>query len=756
MTKSLSDKQSVILVVDDQPEVLLLFRICLSPQKWTLLFASNGREVFSQLDRMTPDLVLLDIMLPGIDGFEICRRLKARSDTCDIPVMFITGLDDTANKLAGFDLGGIDYITKPFSPQEVLARINLHLTLRNLQQELQLSHARYQAIIEEQTELVCRYFPDGRLTFVNAAYCRAWGKPPEALLGHSLLSLFQRQIDLDFMTRLLRQERITTFEREVVLGDGTLQWQQWVVQPVRDSRGQIVEYQGVGRDITHLKRIEAELQRHREHLGELVSQRTKELERSNLQLRQEIAERQRIEGALKISEEQYRLLTEQVADGIGVMHDGLLLFCNLAWKSFFGLTAERFAHTPFLSLFHQEDRHAIENAIHRIQRGETVPAWQARCITADNRILWAEGHSTLISWQGQHAVLTTICDITDANRRKFALTQERNHLRQENVTLRATLQDRDQFGGITGKSPAMQAVYELIVKAAASDANVIIDGESGTGKELVARTIHRLSQRSAQAFVAVNCGAIPESLFEREFFGHRRGSFTGAMRNQPGYLDRARNGTLFLDEVGELTPIMQVKLLRVLQDGEYTPIGSAAPKTADVRIIAATNKDLKALLDKGVLREDFFYRIRVIVINLPPLRARKEDIPLLIDHFLEQYRKNNADMPAFPVRITELFCAHDWPGNVRELQNELQRYIAGQRLEFLDSRQVAMLAPNNFSELPFDVRGLNFREAVETFEKYLIHTTLKENAGHQGKTAEILGIPPRTLYEKIRRYQLKT
>ena len=301
----------------------------------------------------------------------------------------------------------------------------------------------------------------------------------------------------------------------------------------------------------------------------------------------------------------------------------------------------------------------------------------------------------------------------------------------------------------------MQKVYQAIAQAAASNANVIISGESGTGKDLVAQTIHHLSKRKARAFVVVNCSAVPENLFEREFFGHRKGTFTGADQDRPGYFDRAHKGTLFLDEVGELMPTMQAKLLHVLENKKYTPLGETRSKKVDVRIIAATNKDLDEQLRKGLIREDFFYRIHVIAINLPPLRERAEDIPLLVDHFLSQYGDDRT-CATLPKHIMLALCTYHWPGNVRELQNELQRFLAGQPLEFIGDAPAQRLEKVSVGGVEFDLTGLSFHDAVEAFEKHVLTHALAHNAGHQARTSAMLQIPPKTLYRKMRKYGLKS
>jgi transcriptional regulator with PAS, ATPase and Fis domain len=328
-----------------------------------------------------------------------------------------------------------------------------------------------------------------------------------------------------------------------------------------------------------------------------------------------------------------------------------------------------------------------------------------------------------------------------------ALEEEKQHL------LRTTIRDRYKFGDIIGRSPAMQEVYQAIVNASASEANVVILGESGSGKELVAHTIHALSSRKDRAFVAINCGAVPESLFEREFFGHRKGAFTGADRDRPGYFDHAHRGTLFLDEVSELTPSLQVKLLRVLEDKTYMPVGDTHSKTVDVRIIAASNIDLRILLHQGHMREDFFYRIRVTVITLPPLRERKEDIPLLVEHFVDRYAPEK-DHPAVPPQILEMLRMYDWPGNVRELQNEIQRYLAEQHLEFIGNMPVIADKGQDMADFDHVPEGQGFYQAVEAFEKRVILNTLRQNLGRRDKTAAMLNILPRTLHRKMKKYGL--
>ena len=332
-----------------------------------------------------------------------------------------------------------------------------------------------------------------------------------------------------------------------------------------------------------------------------------------------------------------------------------------------------------------------------------------------------------------------------------ARKESEQHLREENVLLRSSLRERYRFGEIIGKSVAMQRLYELILNAAGTDANVIVYGESGTGKELVARAIHETSRRKSASFVPVNCGAIPETLMESEFFGHRKGAFTGAVIDKHGFLDLANGGTLFLDELGDIGHSMQVKLLRAIDGGGYTPIGSTQVRVPDVRIVAATNRDIMDQVRRGAVREDFFYRIHVIPIHLPPLRERREDIPLLVEHFVEKFGSLAA--PPVTSRMIETLMAHDWPGNVRELQNTVHRYLTLKRLDFAMSVRPAGPAGVDAAPDP-DASGGNLDTLVEQFERRLILRALDHHRWQREITAEALGIHRKTLFTKMKRYGL--
>jgi transcriptional regulator with PAS, ATPase and Fis domain len=365
----------------------------------------------------------------------------------------------------------------------------------------------------------------------------------------------------------------------------------------------------------------------------------------------------------------------------------------------------------------------------------------------DGKTLWVEGHHSVIQFEGKPAVLTTVRDVTERVLKEIAMREEAEHLRKENITLRSSMRERYRFGNIIGKSQAMQEVYGLILKAANSNASVCIFGESGTGKELVARAVHQLSGRRQKEFVTVNCGAIPEDLLESEFFGHKKGAFTGAYMDKAGYLDVADGGSLFLDEIGELNLNMQVKLLRAIDGGDYFPVGSSRARRSDFRTIAATNKNLAEQVQKGLMREDFFYRVNVIPITLPALRDRKEDIPLLVDHFLRSYAEEGK--PArLPGGILDAFFNHTWPGNVRELQNVINRYLTVDRLDFTGISDLVHPSEKGASE------GKRLHEKVQDLEKGAIIHALEQTRWNRSKAASLLGVSRRALFRRMEKFGL--
>ena len=544
--------------------------------------ADNGPKALNIARRQSPDLILLDIIMPEMDGLEVCRRLKADAATCKIPVVFLTALTATKDKLKGFQVGGVDYIGKPFATEEVFARIDIHLTIRDLQCRLRLENKRFRSLAEATLEglLIHR---QGTIIEVNQSLIKMTGYQREELIAKTVSELLPSTLNND-----------TYFD---------------------NSTGP--------------------------------------------------------EAPLEV----------QIAASKGGF-----------------LTAEM----------------------------------QARAI----------------DWQGQSAHVIALRDITFCK----ALEHRTLELESQNMKLKAALGERDHLGGLIGQSMVMQNVYQRLFSIAASDETAIIYGETGTGKELAAQTVFNLSWRFTKNLIPVNCGAIPENLFESEFFGYRKDAFTGANRDTPGHFEKAQGGVLFLDEIAELSLPCQTKLLRVLNDKTYTPVGASTPRTADVRIIAATAQNLKELTRAGTMRLDFFYRIHVITLEMPPLRDHKEDIPLLVDHFINQHTPPDKNPPVIPSVIHDIFRNHNWPGNVRELFNELHRYLSNGEIELSNaiSRPKAPLQKNRVALKS----GSSFNASVAAYEKQLICQALKETGGNKKAAAELLQMSLATIHRKINRFGL--
>jgi two-component system response regulator AtoC len=324
---------------------------------------------------------------------------------------------------------------------------------------------------------------------------------------------------------------------------------------------------------------------------------------------------------------------------------------------------------------------------------------------------------------------------------------ERRQLLQENIALQQKLEERYRFENIIAKSPKMQQVIEVIKVVAKSNATVLITGETGTGKELVARAIHSQSHRHDKPFVAVSCAALPESLLESELFGHEKGSFTGAYAQKKGKFEVANLGTLFLDEIGEMSANIQVHLLRVLEEKEFNRVGGNEPIKVDVRVISATNRDMKEAIAKGQFREDLYYRLNVVNIELPPLRERVEDIPLLAQHFLKRFAlENQKEITSFSPEGTDFLLRHQWPGNVRELENSIERAVILAQNPFIE---VSDLSQQNL--VPVGSTTSSARN-LKQLEKEHIQNVLSQTEGNYTEAARILGISRMTLYNKAKAY----
>jgi len=523
--------KSTILLVDDNPTNLQLLFGTLKGLGHKLLVAKSGEDALKVAQWALPDLILLDILMSGIDGFETCRQLKENADTREIAIIFLSALDDTNDKIKGLSMGAVDYIAKPFQAEEVIARVETHLTIARLRNELaernrQLESAN-QPILNSVGDGIYGLDLNGDITFANPAATRLTGYSQEALIGHSIheLHLYAR----------------------------------WDGSPYHFIESGI-----------------------------------------------------------------YQTLKQ----GVAKQSDS-----DVFWRQ-------------------SGDHFAVSWTCTPIKRGGEI----------------------------QGAVLA-FRDVTQRKRQEHALRDAlaevetlRDRLQAENAYLQAEVKNEGRFDSIVGESPALQTVLDQIDQVAPTNSSVLIIGESGTGKEAMARAIHDLSARRDRPLIKVNCGAITPTLIESELFGHEKGAFTGATKQRQGHFELADGGTIFLDEVGELPLDAQVKLLRVLQEHEISRLGSESAIIVDVRVIAATNRDLVEMVEEGSFRMDLFYRLNVFPLTVPPLRDRREDIPLLVNKFLaDQARAQGRTFTRVSKDGMELLMAYQWPGNIRELQNVIER-----------------------------------------------------------------------------------
>jgi len=335
---------------------------------------------------------------------------------------------------------------------------------------------------------------------------------------------------------------------------------------------------------------------------------------------------------------------------------------------------------------------------------------------------------------------------------------EHKKLSQENIYLKEELQRKSGFEELVGNSVRMQDVYALIEKVADSKVPVLLRGESGTGKELVARAIHKRSARKDKNFVIINCGALPETLLESEIFGHEKGAFTGADKKKLGIFEVGNEGTIFLDEIGDLSPSVQMKLLRFLQSEEFVRVGGTASVKVDVRIISATNKNLEKLIEEKKFRDDLYYRINTVSINIPPLRDRKEDVPLLINHFLKKYSKeDNVPLKEISDETVRIFCEYSWRGNVRELENLIRALLVlskGSKISTQDLPPVVRQTEKYISdEISLgEAENFSFKQIREKAEKEYLINTLRKAGGNISKASKLAGVSRRHFYDKLQQY----
>lgn len=609
----------------------------------------------------------------------------------------------------------------------------------------------YQQLVESQKKIIlesdekylrvleilqdqCIFFShaaDGNFTFISPSVTHLLGYTQEEFLINYKITLSDDPINIEAMQKTdfsLRGIRQLPYEMDATHKDGSLK--RFIVTeiPVLDKQGNVLKVEGISRDITEKRAIEEKLKHHQVHLEKVVEERTVALKNSQRVLTRLLNQLPCM--AYKIQTDKNQTI-EFLSDGCADLT---------------GYGASYFINKPFDlfgTMIHAEDKDRVRREItHAIEKGQSYHL-EYRVISSDGSSKWVldQGEGLFNMEYNPIARKGFIFDFTAYKKRE-------QNLLAMNDRLKALNRKRCKFDNLIGNSPVMEQVYDLIEKAGVTDDYVTIYGESGTGKELVAEAIHKTGKRRSRHFVTVNCSAIPEPLIESEFFGYKKNAFTGAARDKKGFLDKADGGTLFLDEIGDISLPLQVKLLRAIEGGGYTPLGSTEVKKPNIRIIAASNTNLKKMMSEGRMRSDFYYRIHVIPITLPPLRNRGDDILLLADHFLKLFDEQEG-VSVLTRKELSLLKGHPWPGNIRELQNVLRRYHSLKNLEFLTPENTV----THHQTTPPDEEkesSLTLRASLLRCEKEILLGALEKNHWQKTLTAEELGISRKTLFRKMK------
>lgn len=567
------EHNSVILVVDDELYEREIIAVSLTDQGYKLVFAGNGTEALAKAAEITPDLILLDVIMPGMDGFEVCRRLRADPLLAEVPIVMITALGDHDSRLQGIEAGADDFLTKPFDQSELQARVRTVTQIN-----------RYRQLLLANRQL------EHKIAQISALY--------------DISSKLSSTLDVEAILRSVIQKAKELLNAESV---SILLW---------DQR----------RDALYLP------------IGLSGGEKTAHQKQPHFPIVSSVSDWVLREGRSALVRD---MNTDERFSGKNTGDED---------------TKEREASSG-----------VIKTVLCVPLRGRERILGVLEAVNTKNGEFTADDQHLLEAMAGNITVSIEKADLYQNLQRAEAL------LRRQNAVLRQAVKQKYRFENIIGNSDEIISVIKKAEQVALTDSTVVIYGETGTGKELLAQAIYQNSPRAMGNFVSINCGAIPESLLESELFGHEKGAFTGAAARRIGRFEEADGGTLFLDEIGDMSLSLQVKLLRVLEEGVIQRLGSNQDIPVDVRVIVATHHNLAQLVAERGFRQDLYYRLKVFELELPPLRERRADIPLLINHFVVYYNKElNRHIVGIDVPAMNILCEYDYPGNVRELRHIIE------------------------------------------------------------------------------------
>jgi PAS domain S-box-containing protein len=578
-------------------------------------------------------------------------------------------------------------------------------------QELRIAEARLRIAVDTAPALIHSARPDGYIDFLNKGWLEYVGLPLEDLEGWLWTKAFHPDDVEPCLTKWhasLASGEPFEAESRVRRADGEYRTMIHRKVPLRDGQGKIVKWYGSGIDIEDRKRAEEKI---------------------------------------RLQEIELRQVVDLAPQHVAVLGpDGARLYLNQSGLDYYGLTLEEWRSCDLNRLIHPDEREPIVHLLQGQVSGALPYEAETRLLGKDEKYRWFLVR--LNAFRDEHGqIMRRYVAAIDIEDRK----QAEQRLQDENVALREEIDKASMFEEIVGTAPALRAVLSRVSKVAPTDSTVLLTGETGTGKELVARAIHRRSRRASRAFVSVNCAAIPRDLIASELFGHEKGAFTGATQLRLGRFELAGGGTIFLDEVGELPAETQIALLRVLQEREFERVGGTRSIQTSVRVIAATNRDLKAAIASGVFRSDLFYRLNVFPIEIPPLRNRREDIPLLVEYFIDRFaRKAGKNIRGVNKETLDKLRSYPWPGNIRELQNVIERSMIVCDSENFSVDESWISRPPQSAG---PVSSLDLSERLAAQEREMIEAALQECGGRvsgpSGAAAK-LGMPRSTLESKIR------